>query len=373
MGIKVPLLDLKAQFNTIRKEILDAVKEVFETQYFILGPKVKRFESEVGKYIGTTRAVGCASGSDALALALMAVGVGHGDEVVTSPYTFFATAGAIHRVGARPVFVDIDPATYNIDPQKTVDRLRSKVKAVIPVHLFGQCANIEPIVEAAGQRGITVIEDAAQAIGVKRNGKSAGTFGDFGCFSFFPSKNLGGAGDGGLVVTTSDEMEQKVRSLRVHGSSGRYYHKCIGINSRLDALQAAVLLVKLRYLEKWSEGRAKNAADYAKLFSEKGLTDRLTLPETETGNTHIYNQYVIRTPKRNELQVYLKEKGIGCAVYYPIPLHLQECFSYLGYNEGDFPESEKASRETLALPIYAEMTMEQKETVVDAVSDFLNK
>ena len=373
MGIKVPLLDLKAQFNTIRDEVLNAVNEVFETQYFILGPKVKQFESEVGEYIGTTRAVGCASGSDALALALMAADVGQGDEVVTSPYTFFATAGAIHRVGARPVFVDIDPATYNIDPQKTVDILKGKVKAIIPVHLFGQCANIELIVEAATQRSITVIEDAAQAIGVKRHGKSAGTLGDFGCFSFFPSKNLGGAGDSGLVVTKTDEMEQKIRALRVHGSFDRYYHKLIGINSRIDALQAAVLSVKLCHLEKWSKARAKNTADYTKLFSEKGLTDHITLPMIEKGNTHIYNQYVIRTPERDELQAYLKEKGIGCAVYYPLPLHLQECFSYLGYTRGDFPESEKASRETLALPIYAELTMEQKEAVVEAINDFFNK
>ena len=362
----IPLLDLKAQYATIKDEIKEAIDEVLESQYFILGPKVEQFEYEIAKYCDVKYAVGVASGSDALLLSMMAIDVGYGDEVITTSYTFFATAGSISRLGAKPVFVDIDPKTYNIDVKCIESRITEKTKAIIPVHLYGQCADMDAIMEIAKKYNLYVIEDAAQAIGSEYKGRKAGSMSDFGCLSFFPSKNLGGYGDGGMVITNDADLAEKVRVLRVHGSKPKYYHSMIGCNSRLDAIQAAVLSVKLRYLDGWSEARIKNAENYNQLFSD---IDVIT-PYTEPYNYHIYNQYIIRVSKRDELQEFLKERNIGTTIYYPVSLHLQECYTDLGYREGDFPESEKAAQETLALPIYSELTEEQQMAVVNAIKEF---
>ncbi|MBN1269152.1 MAG: DegT/DnrJ/EryC1/StrS family aminotransferase [Kiritimatiellae bacterium] len=370
--MNVPLLDLKAQYRTIKSEIDAAVAEVFETQAFILGPKVKECEAALAQYCRSAHAIGVSSGTDALLLALMAEGVGAGDEVITTPYTFFATAGSIARLGARPVFVDIDPVTFNIDPAGIEVKITPLTKAIIPVHLYGQVADMDPIMDIARRHKLCVIEDAAQAIGAEYNGKRAGNFGNYGCFSFFPSKNLGGAGDGGCVTTNDKDRAERLAILRVHGSKPKYYHKFIGGNFRLDSLQAAVVAVKLRHLDEWSAGRQANAARYDKLFAEAGLVSsgKVITPVVKT-NRHIFNQYVIRVPRRDELIAHLKEKQIGCEIYYPVPLHLQECFAYLGYGAGDFPESEKAAKETLALPIYPELTDEQAACVVEEIGDFM--
>jgi dTDP-4-amino-4,6-dideoxygalactose transaminase len=367
--MQVPLLDLKAQYATIKDEIKAAIDEVLESQYFIMGPKVQKFEEEIAKYCNVQHAVGVASGSDALLLALMAIDIGYGDEVITTPYTFFATAGSISRLGAKPVFVDIDPKTYNINPELIEENITNKTKAIIPVHLYGQCADMDPILEIGKKYNLCIIEDAAQAIGAEYKGRKAGSMGDMGCLSFFPSKNLGGYGDGGMVITNNTELAEKIRVLRVHGAKPKYYHSLIGVNSRLDALQAAVLSVKLKYLDGWSKSRIKNAENYNLLFSD---TDVIT-PYTEPYNYHIYNQYVIRVGKRNELQAFLKERNIGTEIYYPVSLHLQRCYADLGYQEGDFPESEKAAKETLALPIYSELTKEQQIVVVDAIKEFMEQ
>jgi dTDP-4-amino-4,6-dideoxygalactose transaminase len=372
----VPFLDLKAQYQHIKDEIDLAVTDVISEQHFILGPKVEALEEAIADYSSARYGIGVASGSDALTLSLMAVGVGAGDEVITIPFTFFATAGSISKVGARPVFVDIDSKTYNLDPSKIEERVTPKTKAIIPVHLFGQCADMEPIKELARSHGLWIIEDAAQAIGSDYIKDSAppqrvGGIGDLGCFSFYPSKNLGGFGDGGMVTTNDDELAKRVRLLRVHGASAKYHHQCIGINSRLDALQAAVLLVKLRYLEEWTDKRLKNAAYYDQLFDEIRHQDLgIEIPYVQYNNRHIYNQYVIRVPKRDELRAFLSDEGIGTDVYYPLPLHLQECYQDLGYGEGDFPHAEKAAQETLALPIYPEITREQQEYVVSKIGEF---
>lgn len=374
--MKVPLLDLKAQYAGIRNEILEVTLEVFESQYFILGPRVESLEKEVAAYCSTKYAVGVSSGSDALLIALMAAGVGPGDIVITSPYTFFATAGSIARLDARPMFVDIEPDTYNISPQKierALEKLsaedRSRLKAIMPVHLYGQCADMNPIREIASDRNLIIIEDAAQAIGAEFCDKRAGSLGDFGCFSFFPSKNLGAFGDGGIVTTVSEDSYEKLKILRVHGSKPKYYHKLIGGNFRLDALQAAVVSVKLNYLDQWSAARQRNAQTYSKLFAEAGL-ERIQLP-SEKESRHIYNQFVIKVPeKRDALRQYLQENGIGTEVYYPVPLHLQECFAYLRYRKGDFPFAEEAATHTLALPIYPELTDTQLEFVVDKIKNF---
>ena len=376
--MKVPLLDLKAQYAGIRDEILKAVVEVFESQYFILGPRVESLEKAVAAYCATNYAVGVSSGSDALLIALMAADIGPGDAVVTSPYTFFATAGSIARAGARPIFVDIEPDTYNISPLKlkqTLETLsadeRSRVKAVMPVHLYGQCADMDPIREIASAHDLVVIEDAAQAIGAEYKGRRAGSLGDFGCFSFFPSKNLGAFGDGGIVTTDSEDWCERMKILRVHGSKPKYFHKFIGGNFRLDALQAAVVLVKLNYLDQWSAARQRNAQIYRRLFVEAGL-ERIQLP-VEKESRHIYNQFVIKVPeKRDALRQDLQEKGIGTEVYYPVPLHLQECFAYLNYRHGDFPLSEEAATHTLALPIYPELTNDQLMYVVETIKTFQN-
>jgi dTDP-4-amino-4,6-dideoxygalactose transaminase len=366
-AVKVPLLDLKAQYKTIRDEVRAAVDEVMASQSFILGPQVAELESKVAAVCGVPAAVGCASGTDALYLSLRALDIGSGDEVVTVPYTFFATAGAIANVGARPVFVDIEPDTFNMNPEKIDRAITPRTKAIIPVHLFGQCADMPRIGAAAAMKKIPVIEDAAQAIGATCQGKKAGAMGTVGCFSFFPSKNLGGFGDGGMVVSTDTALAEKIRILRVHGSQPKYFHALVGVNSRLDTLQAAVLLAKLPHLDRWSEGRRGVAAFYDRAFAD---TPAIVRPVTRPGNTHIYNQYTIRVPDRDGLVKHLEAKGVGHALYYPLPLHLQRCFASLGYREGDFPESERAARETISLPVYPELSIEARTYVADTVRSY---
>jgi len=378
--MKVPLLDLKEQYKTIKKEILETAEELFESQYFILGPRVEALEKEIADYCFSKYAVGVSSGTDALLLSLMTAGIGYKDTVITTPYTFFATAGSISRTGARPIFVDIDPDTYNISPEyleRAIDSMprteRKNLKAVIPVHLYGQCADMAPILQICETYHLVVIEDAAQAIGSEYRGKRAGSMGDFGCFSFFPSKNLGAFGDGGIVTTHSDKSYDKLCTLRVHGSRPKYYHKFIGGNFRLDAFQAAVVSIKLKYLDQWTLARQKNARTYRKLFKEAGLTDAVQLP-FEKENRHIYNQFVIRVKEgRDDLRRFLSDAGIGTEVYYPVPMHLQECFSDLNYNSGDFPEAEHAALHTLALPIYPELSSDQIEYVVEKIKAFYLK
>lgn len=368
--MNVPLLDLKAQFKSIKPDIMKVIETVCDEQGFILGPRVAEFEQALAKYVGAGHAVGCASGTDAIVLALMAVGVGQGDEVITVPFTFFATAGSISRLGARPVFVDIQPDSFNMDPGQIEQRITPRTKAIMPVHLFGQCADMKGINEIAKRKRVRVIEDAAQAIGAAQDGKRAGVLGDAGCLSFFPSKNLGGFGDGGAVTTNDKGLGETVAMLRVHGSKVKYVHELVGFNSRLDALQAAILSVKLNHLDTWAAGRQRNAARYERLFRDAGLLERVTLPKTERGNVHVYNQFTIRVHKRDELRAYLKDKGVGTEVYYPISLHLQSCYRELGYGKGSFPVSEQASEEVLALPIYAELTEDQQAHVVNTIKDF---
>lgn len=365
-----PFLDLKAQYQTIKPEIDAAIQRVMTLQQFIFGPEVESFEKEMAAYLGVEHAIACASGSDALLLALMALEISPGDEVVTVPFTFIATAGAIARLGARPVFVDIEPETYNIDAKKIEAAITAKTRAIIPVHLFGMAADMKPIMELAKERGIPVIEDAAQAIGAHYDGRKVGSIGLCGCFSFFPSKNLGAAGDGGLLTTNDAGLADRLRMLRNHGGHSKYECELVGMNSRLDALQAAILRVKLKYLDSWTGGRRRNADRYAKLFREHGLDRRLTLPHVQATSDHIYNQYVIRAPKRDDLRAHLKDRGVPTDIYYPVPLHLQRAFAYLGYKPGDLPESEKASREVLALPIFPELSGEQQELVVESTAEF---
>ena len=378
--MKVPLLDLKRQFKKIKDEIMSATEEVFDSQYFILGPKVEELEKIITEYCHCNYAVGVSSGTDALLISLMAAGVGAGDFVITTPYTFFATVGTIARVGARPVFVDINESTYNMDPDKldaiisAMDReQRSKTKAVLPIHLYGQCADMEPIIEMAGNYGLAVIEDAAQAIGAEYefsdgSVRRAGSMSQFGCFSFFPSKNLGAFGDGGMITTNESEIYERLKIMRVHGASPKYYHSVIGGNFRLDALQAAVLIVKLKYLDEWTEKRIGNANLYRKLFKEVGL-DEISLP-FEKEKRHIYNQFIIKVrDNRDELRHFLNDHGIGCEVYYPVPLHRQECFRYLDYKIGDFPISENAASNTLALPIYPELSKDEIYHIVEIIKE----
>jgi len=374
---QVPLLDLKKQYAQIKEEINQAIQEILESQSFILGPLVEKFEAAVAAYLGVPYAIGVASGTDALLLSLMALGIKRNDQVIVPAYTFFSTASSISRLGAKPVFLDIDPLTFNLDPQKLEDYLKksnrkhARPRAIIPVHLFGQMADMEAIMRLARRFDLYVVEDAAQALGAKSEDGQAGTVGDLGCFSFYPSKNLGGYGDGGMVVTRDRELAAKVRLLRVHGSEQKYYHRQIGICSRLDALQAAVLSVKLKYLNLWNEKRRKNAQIYAILFQEEGLNPRfVSLPPVQKGCYHIFNQFVIRARQRDELRQYLNGKGIGTEIYYPIPLHLQECYRSLGYLPGSLPESEKAARETIALPIYPELTLAQQKKVVQTIKEF---
>jgi dTDP-4-amino-4,6-dideoxygalactose transaminase len=354
--------------------VLEAVRRVAASQHFILGEEVRELEEEMASYCGTRHAIGCASGSDALLLALMALGIGAGDEVLTVPFTFFATAGSIARLGARPVFADIREDTFNLDPEKAEAALAAhpRIRAVIPVHLFGACADMDAIHAAAGARHVPVIEDAAQAIGAEYNGRRAGGMGTIGCFSFFPTKNLGAYGDGGMLTTNDAELARKLAALRVHGEKTRYYHQWVGINSRLDALQAAVLRVKLRHLDGWSQRRGHNAGRYGELLA--GLESEVVPPAVAPHTSrHVWNQFTIRCRRRDELQAWLAESGVGTAIYYPLPLHLQECFGYLGYREGDFPVSEKVARECLSLPVYPELAAEDLEYVADAIRLFRNK
>ncbi len=371
--MNVPLLDLKAQYRQIRTEVMAAIEAVCEEQAFILGARVADLEKEMQQYLGAAHAVGVASGTDAIVLALMACNVGPGDEVVTVPYTFFSTAGSISRLGAKPVFVDIKPDSFNMDPALLERAITPRTKAIMPVHLFGQCADMEPILQVAAKRNLPVIEDAAQAIGSEWRGRKAGTIGRLGCFSFFPSKNLGGFGDGGMVTTDEAVLADCVRMLRVHGSREKYFHEMVGFNSRLDALQAAVLRVKLKYLAQWTEGRRRNATRYERLFEDAKLQDRVTLPKTDAGNYHAFNQFTIRAQKRDGLRAYLKDKGVGNEVYYPVPLHLQSCYRELGYRQASFPVSERAAEEVLSLPIYAELSNDQLTYVVDAIATFYSR
>jgi dTDP-4-amino-4,6-dideoxygalactose transaminase len=371
--VAVPLLDLKAQYKTLRDQIRPVVDEVFESQYFIGGPQIDGLEKELAAYCGSKHALGVSSGTDAILLALWALGVGPGDEVITSPYTFFATVGSIARLGAHCRFVDIDPATYNLDVAKVKAAIGPKTKAIMPVHLYGQCVDMKALLAVAGS--IPVVEDAAQAIGAKdADGRRAGSMGTVGCFSFFPSKNLGGAGDGGFISTNDDALAHRMKVMRNHGMEPKYFHKLLGGNFRLDALQAAVLRVKLRHLDAWHEGRRKNAADYRKLFAAQKLpAGAVTLPLERPGCYHIYNQFILRVAaaKRDALVKHLQTNGIGCEIYYPVPCHLQECFASEGHKAGDFPQSERAAKETLAVPIYPELSDEQKACVVETIAEFL--
>ncbi len=368
--MNVPLLDLQAQYLAIKDEIDAAVREVMASQHFILGPKVDQCEKAIARYSNCAHAVGVSSGTDALVICLMAEGIGPGDEVITTPYTFFATAGSIARVGATPVFVDIDPASYNLDPSQIAAKITAKTRAIIPVHLYGQMADMDPIMQLGAKHNLVVIEDAAQAIGAEYKGRRAGSIGHYGCFSFFPSKNLGAAGDGGMVVAQEASRAEQLKLLRAHGSKPKYYHKVIGGNFRLDALQAAVVSVKLPHLDAWTTARQHNARRYDQLFAENGLVGPVKLPVV-TADRHIFNQYIIRVPKRDALRSSLEKMGVNTEIYYPVPMHLQECFAYLGHKKGAFPESEAAAAETLALPIYPELTEAQARYVVRCLRDCL--
>jgi len=373
--VNVPALNLKAQYQSIRDEIEPVVRAVLESQMFVLGPEVTRLEAEVADYCGAASGIGCASGSDALLLPLLAIDIGPGDEVITTPYTFFATAGSIWRTGAKPVFVDIEPDTYNLDPVRIEAAITPRTKAIIPVHLYGQVAEMGPIQEIARRHGLTVLEDAAQAIGSAYHGTRAGTLGDVAAFSFYPSKNLGGFGDGGMVTTNHPQLARRITRLRVHGMEPKYHHHEVGFNSRLDAFQAAVLRVKLRHLDAWTSLRRDVADRYRNLFASHGLEEMVGLPIERQGNFHVYNQFVIRVPAflRDSLRDYLTARKIGSEIYYPIPLHLQVCFASLGHKPGDFPHSEAAARETIALPIYAELTDAEQRYVVGSIRQFIDE
>lgn len=366
----IQFLDLKAQFESIREELLRAVESVFASQHFILGKEVQALEEEVARYIDAPAAVACASGTDALYLSLLALHIGPGDEVITTPFTFVATAGSIARTGAKPVFVDIDPKTYNLDPAKIEAAITDRTRAIMPVHLFGLAAELDEIVAIAKRHHLAVIEDAAQAIGATYKGKRVGTFGECGCFSFFPSKNLGGAGDGGIITTSDPKIADELRLLRAHGSRKKYQYEILGTNSRLDALQAAVLRVKLPHLDDWSRLRNDHARLYCDLLAGKGLEKTITLPFVPKDRGHVYNQFVIRTPQRESLRAFLQSEGIATDVYYPSPLHVQPAFAYLGHSQGSIPNAEKASTEVLALPVYPELSASDQERVVNAIAQF---
>lgn len=369
--MKVPAVNLQAQIEPLRAELLAAIERIIDSQQFVLGSEIKALEEEVAQYSETSYAIGCASGSDALLLALMALDVKAGDEVITTPFTFFATAGAVARLGARPIFVDIDGPRYNIDPGRIEAAITSRTRAIIAVHMYGQCADMEPLIEIAARHQLPLIEDAAQAIGAEDRGRRAGSMGRMGCFSFYPTKNLGGAGDGGLLTTNDDELAARLRALRVHGGVSEYLHTEVGINSRLDALQAAVLRVKLPHLDDWSNARSERAHRYNQLLSGANLPYELASPFIRPDGRHVFHQYVVRAPKyRDALMEHLAQRSVGTKVYYPVPLHLQECFRYLRYQEGAFPEAESAALETFALPIYPELTDEEQDYVVDSLRSF---
>jgi dTDP-4-amino-4,6-dideoxygalactose transaminase len=373
MSTPVPLLDLQAQYQPLRDEILAAVTRVCDSQRFIMGPEIDALEREMSQLLDVHHAIALSSGTDALLLALMALDIKAGDEVITSTYSFFATAGAIVRMGARPVLVDIDPATFNIDPDLIAPAVTPRTKAIIPVHLFGLGADLDPILHAASGAGVPVIEDAAQAIGATYKNLPIGAIGAFGCFSFFPSKNLGAFGDAGLLTTNDDVLAKRAKLLRTHGMSPKYYHHLVGGNFRMDALQAAVLRVKAPHLDRWTEGRRANAARYRELFRTADLEGRITLPQEPADRRHIFNQFTIRTPDRDALKKHLDERGIGNEIYYPVPFHLQPCFANLGHRAGDFPHAERAAAESLSIPIYSELTIDQQETVVGTIAEFVQR
>ena len=387
--MNVPLLDLKPQYQALKKEIDEDINRVVESQYFILGPEVKGLEDETCAYLNCKYAIGVSSGTDALLLALMAIDIQPDDEIILPTYSFFATAGVVARLNAKPVFVDIDPVSYNIDPKQIESKITEKTKAIIPVHLYGQSADMDPILEIAKKHNLRVIEDSAQAIGVEyKDGKKVGTIGDIGCFSYFPSKNLGAFGDAGIVTTNDETLAHKMTLLRVHGTEQAYYHKMVGGNFRIDALQAAVLRVKLPHLDNWSEARRKNASLYKKLFVEAGLStgegvtvfddkNKVLTPKevyagSELTNHHIFNQFIVRVEKRDELLQFLRDNSIGCAVYYPVPFHRQECFAYLNNDDAQFPEANRAAAETIALPVYPELSEEQIKYVVEKIKEFVS-
>ena len=368
--MSVPMFDLRAQYGRIKSEVDAAVAEVFASQAFIGGPKVEGLEAAIAEYLGVEHTIAVASGTDALLLLLKAKGIGQGDEVITSSFSFFATAGAIANAGATPVFADIDPTTFNINASQIESRITDKTRAIIAVHLFGQCADMDPVMAMAEKHELFVIEDAAQALGARYKGRPACALGHAAAISFYPTKNLGGAGDGGMVVCQDEKLAEQVRLQRAHGAGTSYYHAIVGTNSRLDALQAAVLLVKLKYLDTWNEERRENAAYYSERFAQ--VRD-VVVPAEQPQNHHVYHQYVVRIPRRDEARRLFAKKGVGCAVYYPIPLPSQQCFQHLGCKETDFPEAAKASSETLALPIYPELTREQQNEVVAALAEHLGR
>lgn len=370
--MQVPMLDLTEQYSSLRSDVIEALDKVMSSSQFILGPNVKKLESDIAEYSRVAHAIGCANGSDAIHIALQALGVGPGDEVITTPFTFFATGGAIVRAGAKPVYVDIDPVTFNIDPAKIEEAITDKTKAIIPVHLYGQMADMERIAEIAKKHNLSVVEDAAQAIGAKHNGKTVGELGSAATYSFFPTKNLGAYGDGGMIVTNNDEAAENCRVIRVHGSKPKYYHHVLGYNSRLDELQAAVLNIKFPHLDKWSELRREKAQMYTSLLKEK-VGDLVVTPVEKEGNYHVFHQYTIRVENRDELQQYLKDQGVQTMIYYPLPLHVQPVFKDLGYKEGDLPLAEKAANEALSLPMFPELKTEQQEYVVAKIAEFYGK
>ncbi len=370
--MKVPLIDLSGQHDALRPNLLAAVARVIDSRQFVLGAEVAAFEEEIASYSTTNYAVGCASGSDALLLALMALDIKAGDEVITTPFTFFATGSAIARLGARPQFVDIDPRTYNINPALVEAAITERTRAILPVHMYGQCADMDPLLEIASRYDLPIVEDAAQAIGATDRGRRAGSMGQLGCFSFYPTKNLGGLGDGGMVVTNDESLATRLRKLRVHGGATEYQHDELGINSRLDAMQAAILRVKLGHLEDWSDARRSKAALYDQLLGNEERAGRLIRPFARPEARHIFHQYVIRAPGyRDELIQYLSDHGVGNKIYYPVPLHLQQCFAYLNYKQGEFPEAERAAQETVALPCFPELTDQQQHYVAEILSQFV--
>ncbi|MCM3403664.1 MULTISPECIES: DegT/DnrJ/EryC1/StrS aminotransferase family protein [Cytobacillus] len=370
--MKVPMLDLSEQYQGLKSEVLEVLDGVMSSSRFILGDNVKKLEADVAKYSNVNHGIGCGNGSDAIHIALQALGVGPGDEVITTAFTFFATGGAIARAGATPVYVDIDPVTFNIDPSKVEAAITEKTKAIIPVHLYGQMADMESLAKIAEKHNLAIVEDAAQAIGAKHNGKSVGELGTAATYSFFPTKNLGAYGDGGMVVTDNDDVAEKCRVIRVHGSKPKYYHHVLGYNSRLDELQAAVLNVKFPHLDKWSEMRRKNADTYTSLLKEK-VGDHVVTPVEKEGNYHVFHQYTLRVENRDELQKFLQDQGVSTMIYYPLPLHVQPVFQELGYKEGDLPITEKAAKEALSLPMFPELKREQQEYVVEKIAEFYGK
>ncbi len=371
--MKIPLLDLQAQYRPLREEILAAMTRVADSQRFIMGPEIEALESELRALLGLEHAVSVSSGTDALLLALMTLDIKTGDEVITPTYSFFATAGAVARLGARPVLVDIDPVTFNIDPAAVARAMTPRTRAIMPVHLFGLSADLDPILDLANRAGVPIIEDAAQAIGSQYKSRAIGGIGALGCFSFFPSKNLGAFGDAGLLTTNDAKLAKRARLLRTHGMEPKYYHHLVGANFRMDALQAAILRVKAPHLAAWTEGRRANAARYRRMFQDAGLDGEIGLPVEPANRRHIYNQFVIRTPLRDALKRHLDASGIGNEIYYPVPFHLQPCFAYLGHTRGDFPHAERAADETLAIPVYGELNAGQQQHVVDTIGEFVRR